>query len=495
MAEEKDKRKDPPVHVSTTEEEDDVADKLVLADEPVAGSEQPIAVKDAVRWKQWKEYLSRLLDFRRDKEDELAVLDSIREDVVFRGTKLWILICAMFVASLGLNVNSTAVIIGAMLISPLMGPIIGFGTALGIADFDLLKRSLRNLGLTTLFSILTATIYFLLSPISEAGSELLGRTHPTIFDVLIAFFGGAAGMIAVSTKNKGQVIPGVAIATALMPPLCTAGYSLANGEWAYLAGALYLYLINSIFIAFATYIVARFLRFPKKTFLDAKRGMRVRRWIAAAAVITIIPSIYLTSLIIRESLTQSRANSFVSKVFDLPENQVLKHELTSADGVQTLKVWVMGQPLTQHTLDSIRELMPNYQLRNVHLVVNQGVTGGETDIQALSSVLLKDVYANSEVIIERQSRTIDSLKQQLASYNDFGKLELDLVNEMKVAFPFVRDAYIGSLTRLADGADSVVRVTLLPKDNHTLTRDEAMRIKQWITVRTKQDSVSIIAGK
>ena len=310
MAEEKDKRKDPPVHVSTTEEEEDVADKLVLADEPVAGSEQPIAVKDAVRWKQWKEYLSRLLDFRRDKEDELAVLDSIREDVVFRGTKLWILICAMFVASLGLNVNSTAVIIGAMLISPLMGPIIGFGTALGIADFDLLKRSLRNLGLTTLFSILTATIYFLLSPISEAGSELLGRTHPTIFDVLIAFFGGAAGMIAVSTKNKGQVIPGVAIATALMPPLCTAGYSLANGEWAYLAGALYLYLINSIFIAFATYIVARFLRFPKKTFLDAKRGMRVRRWIAAAAVITIIPSIYLTSLIIRESLTQSRANSF-----------------------------------------------------------------------------------------------------------------------------------------------------------------------------------------
>lgn len=219
MAEEKDKRKDPPVHVSTTEEEEDVADKLVLADEPVAGSEQPIAANEAVRWKQWKEYLSRLLDFRRDKEDELAVLDSIREDVVFRGTKLWILICAMFVASLGLNVNSTAVIIGAMLISPLMGPIIGFGTALGIADFELLKRSLRNLGLTTLFSILTATIYFLLSPISEAGSELLGRTHPTIFDVLIAFFGGAAGMIAVSTKNKGQVIPGVAIATALMPPL------------------------------------------------------------------------------------------------------------------------------------------------------------------------------------------------------------------------------------------------------------------------------------
>ena len=222
MAEEKDKRKDPPVYVSTTEEED-VADKLVLADEPVAGSEQPIAANEAVRWKQWKEYLSRLLDFRRDKEDELAVLDSIREDVVFRGTKLWILICAMFVASLGLNVNSTAVIIGAMLISPLMGPIIGFGTALGIADFDLLKRSLRNLGLTTLFSILTATIYFLLSPISEAGSELLGRTHPTIFDVLIAFFGGAAGMIAVSTKNKGQVIP------IIISPHITKGTTLSPG--------------------------------------------------------------------------------------------------------------------------------------------------------------------------------------------------------------------------------------------------------------------------
>ena len=191
-----------------------------------------------------KSFLGEYLDLRKDKDNELATVDSIRKGVEFKGANLWILIFAIFMASLGLNVNSTAVIIGAMLISPLMGPIMGFGLGLGIYDYDLIKRSFRNFATATVFSVITSTLFFLISPISEAQSELLARTQPTVYDVLIAFFGGLAGIVASSTKSKGNVIPGVAIATALMPPLCTAGFGLASGNLYYFFGAFYLYFIN-----------------------------------------------------------------------------------------------------------------------------------------------------------------------------------------------------------------------------------------------------------
>ena len=183
------------------------------------------------------DFFVRNFDVRQDKEDELETIDTISKGIEFKGTNLWVLIFATFIASLGLNTNSTAVIIGAMLISPLMGPIMGFGVGLGISDFDMIKRSFRNFATATIFSVITSSIYFMISPISEAQSELLARTQPTVYDVLIAFFGGLAGIIASSTKSKGNVIPGVAIATALMPPLCTAGYGIATGNLYYFFGA------------------------------------------------------------------------------------------------------------------------------------------------------------------------------------------------------------------------------------------------------------------
>ncbi|MEA4809859.1 TIGR00341 family protein, partial [Macellibacteroides fermentans] len=201
------------------------------------------------------DFFVRNFDVRQDKEDELETIDTISKGIEFKGTNLWVLIFATFIASLGLNTNSTAVIIGAMLISPLMGPIMGFGVGLGISDFDMIKRSFRNFATATIFSVITSSFYFMISPISEAQSELLARTQPTVYDVLIAFFGGLAGIIASSTKSKGNVIPGVAIATALMPPLCTAGYGIATGNLYYFFGAFYLFFINTVFISVATYLV------------------------------------------------------------------------------------------------------------------------------------------------------------------------------------------------------------------------------------------------
>ena len=226
---------------------------------------------------RFRVYLRQILDPSDEQEREEDTVEAIRKGIVFRGTNLWVLIFATFIASLGLNTNSTAVIIGAMLISPLMGPIMGIGLGVGINDFELIKKAFRNLLIATIFSVLTSTLYFLLSPLNEARSELLARTTPTIYDVLIAFFGGMAGIVASSTKLKGNVIPGVAIATALMPPLCTAGFGLASGNLSYFFGAFYLFTINSVFIAVATTLGVRLMHFSKKKFMDKEREKKVHR--------------------------------------------------------------------------------------------------------------------------------------------------------------------------------------------------------------------------
>ena len=278
--------------------------------------------------KQIRDFFVRNFDVRQEKEDEKETIESIKKGVEFKGTNLWVLIFATFVASLGLNTNSTAVIIGAMLISPLMGPIMGFGLGLGISDFGLIKQSFRNFLTATIFSVITSTLFFLISPISEAQSELLARTQPTVYDVLIAFFGGLAGIVASSTKSKGNVIPGVAIATALMPPLCTAGFGLASGNLYYFFGAFYLFFINSVFISLATYLVVRLLKYPKKVFLDKQREKKVTRYVGAIVLFTIVPSVYLSYNLIRSSYFYNRVHEFVVSELAFPNTQILNKTVT-----------------------------------------------------------------------------------------------------------------------------------------------------------------------
>jgi len=215
-----------------------------------------------------KFFLKDKFDLIDDKENDLITINEIKKNVEFKGTNLWILIFAIIIASVGLNMNSAAIIIGAMLISPLMGPIIGIGLGAGINDFELIKKSLRNLALASSISILTSAIYFWITPLGEASSELLSRTKPTIWDVLIALAGGLAGVIATSRKEKTNAIPGVAIATALMPPLCTSGYGLATGNWAYFLGALYLYFSNCVIISLSTLFIVRLLKYPTAEYIN-----------------------------------------------------------------------------------------------------------------------------------------------------------------------------------------------------------------------------------
>ena len=443
------------------------------------------------RREEIRAYLAKLFDFHTDKEDDFETLEMVRADVDFRGTKLWILICAIFVASLGLNTNSTAVIIGAMLISPLMGPIIGFGTALGIYDFELLKRSLRNLGLTTLFSVLTATIYFILTPITDSGSELLGRTQPNIYDVLIAFFGGAAGMIAASTKSKGQVLPGVAIATALMPPLCTAGYGIATGQWHFFFGAFYLFLINSVFIALATYLVVRLLRFPPKVFLDRARGRKVHRILMVIATCTIIPAVYLSIGMVRDSIATRNAKSFVEKELALTSTQVVKYTLGTQNGVKVLDVVLLGVPLQNSQIDSLQNRLKEYGLAGTQLLVHQGFED-KTDLGELRNTVLKDLYENSDAIIQRQRQEIDSLKQSIAKRDYYDELEGAVVEEMKSLFPSVEKAFLVAPSQSKTATDSTLNVVIRPRTGGALSVAERQKMIVWLSARTKAKAVDLI---
>lgn len=440
-----------------------------------------------------RDFFVRNFDVRQEKEDEKETIESIKKGVEFKGTNLWVLIFATFVASLGLNTNSTAVIIGAMLISPLMGPIMGFGLGLGISDFELIKRAFRNFLTATIFSVITSTIYFLISPICEAQSELLARTQPTVYDVLIAFFGGLAGIVASSTKSKGNVIPGVAIATALMPPLCTAGFGLASGNFYYFFGAFYLFFINSVFISLATYLVVRLLKYPKKVFLDKQREKTVTRYVGIIVIFTIVPSVYLSYNLIRSSYFYNRAHEFVVNELVFPNTQILNKTVTDEKDNREVKVVMIGETVPDAVIDAARAKMPKYGLKDVRLVVEQGFGKEATDINELKSLLMKDLYKNSEEVLRAQSRQIDSLKQEIKHYRSYSRLTQELMPEMKVLFPYVEEAscsytYLMHVDTLQ--SDTVVLVYL--KSKVRMSEVDQKKFKEWLAARAEVKNIKLL---
>ena len=445
---------------------------------------------------QIKRILTIHFDLRQEKEDEQETIESLKKGVEFRGTNLWVLIFAIFLASLGLNTNSTAVIIGAMLISPLMGPIMGFGLGLGITDFELVKRSLRNYLTATLFSVVTATIYFLISPISEAQSELLARTSPTIYDVLIAFFGGLAGIVAGSTKSKGNVIPGVAIATALMPPLCTAGFGLATGNLSYFLGAFYLYFINTVFISLSTYIVVRVLKYPNKEFLDKKRAMVVRRYMMIIVTCTIIPSLYLTYRVLRTTVFEEQVKSFVNKELDFPNTQVLSKTIAvDTAGRKEINVVLLGETVPDMMIETARARMRDYGLGGIGLHIQQGF-GTDVDINELKSVLMKDFYKNNEELVRAQAVQIDSLKHTVDRYRRASHLALSLTPELRVLYPQIEKLSC-SPTIIANTAEDKPDTVLLVyvKAKKALTPDEQRKLSQWMAARTEEKNIKLIIDR
>ena len=436
-----------------------------------------------------RSFLRSRFDLSADKASEEEVVDNIRKGVEFKGTNLWVLIFATFVASLGLNVNSTAVIIGAMLISPLMGPIMGMGLSVGINDFELLKRSLRNFGFMVLASIFTSTLYFFISPLSGAQSELLARTTPTTYDVLIAFFGGLAGIVAQSRKDRtSTVIPGVAIATALMPPLCTAGFGLATLQFKYFIGAFSLFFINTVFIAIATFIVVRFLHYSKKEFVDKNREMRVRRSILLIVLVTIIPSVVIGYRIVKRSLFENDVKRYVNTVFQFPKTKVIEHTgiYRPDNGESYVEIYLIGEPISDEMIENARLQMPQYNLRDVRLVVRQS---GETDNLNFST--LQTGY--QELLSEKNIR-IRELETKLSAFATDTLAVRDITVEMRTLVPDLHDVTLSKAVRYNTDktpADTLVLCVMHLNKGKKLAAGERERIEQWLRVRTKTDSLKL----
>ena len=436
-----------------------------------------------------RSFLRSRFDLSADKASEEEVVDNIRKGVEFKGTNLWVLIFATFVASLGLNVNSTAVIIGAMLISPLMGPIMGMGLSVGINDFELLKRSLRNFGFMVLASIFTSTLYFFISPLSGAQSELLARTTPTTYDVLIAFFGGLAGIVAQSRKDRtSTVIPGVAIATALMPPLCTAGFGLATLQFKYFIGAFYLFFINTVFIAIATFIVVRFLHYSKKEFVDKNREMRVRRSILLIVLVTIIPSVVIGYRIVKRSLFENDVKRYVNTVFQFPKTKVIEHTgiYRPDNGESYVEIYLIGEPISDEMIENARLQMPQYNLRDVRLVGRQS---GETDNLNFST--LQTGY--QELLSEKNIR-IRELETKLSAFATDTLAVRDITVEMRTLVPDLHDVTLSKAVRYNTDktpTDTLVLCVMHLNKGKKLAAGERERIEQWLRVRTKTDSLKL----
>lgn len=441
---------------------------------------------------QIKKFLRDRFDLEGDQAPHEEVIENIKKGVEFKGTNLWILIFAIIIASVGLNVNSTAVIIGAMLISPLMGPIMGIGLSLGINDFELLKRSFRSFIFAVGVSIVASTLYFLITPLSFAQSELLARTTPTIWDVLIATFGGLAGIVAQTRRDRTTpVIPGVAIATALMPPLCTAGFGIATGNWSYFGGAFYLFVINSVFIAFATYFMVRFLKFPRKVHLDPKRAKNVKRSMVVILTLTIVPSVILAYGIVQRSVFENSANNFVKNVLQFERSEVVNIGISYNRQLGSkIEVTVVGAAVSDDAIATAKAQLPTYNLNNVELIVRQATISDKVDNSALQHLLT----TNSNILIEKNNE-IERLESLVKKYEKDTIASYDIARELGAIQVGIKDVIVSRSEKMSiDGTKktSAIVCVITMNEESALTDEDRDKLEKWLARRTKNDNVELI---
>lgn len=445
-------------------------------------------------WNKLKAFTEDYFTFNGFLIPQQDAEQAIREEVTFKGTNLLILVLAIFIASLGLNTNSTAVIIGAMLISPLMGPIIGIGLGIGITDFELLKRSLRNLVIAAAFSMLTSTIYFLISPVAEGHSELLARTTPTIYDVLIGFFGGGAGIVAICSRSKGNVIPGVAIATALMPPLCTAGYGLATLQMHYFLGATYLFLINSIFIGLATFLGVKMFKFKPVATTDPVRAKKIRHLVYTVAILTLIPSIYLTYTMLRQSRFEIDASQFINGECQWPDTHVLSTDVKYKKGEREIDITLIGKVLPQDSLQlALSSQLRFYGLSGTKLRIIQG--DQQLSKNTMDNASIKDIYQISQATIQDKQNKIDSLDHLLKEYRKELSGAATVSPELKVVFPWIKDIAVTRSVVASPQTEKfdTLNLALISTVNHSMTSAEETKLTDYLKARLKLNQLKTVS--
>ena len=449
--------------------------------------------------------LAALRDFARstmflgDDMDLEGTIETIKKDMIFRGYVVWILVCSIFIASIGLNLNSAAVVIGAMLISPLMGPILAIGLSVGTNDWEVLKTALKNFGVMVVVALITSTLYFFITPLSEAQPELLARTKPTFLDALIAIFGGLAGIIGVSRRNRGNVIPGVAIATALMPPLCTAGYGLANGEWSYFFGAFYLFTLNSIFIAGSTFIIVRYLKFPLVSFVDAETEKKVKRYMIGFIIVVVLPSAWIFYGLVKETIFLGKAETFISQNLDIEGTEIISKKITYTDTISRIDIFIMGEPIADQMQKQLQKIMLEKGIENTILKIHQPKDVSSDIAGRLSKEvrvgILEDLYERNEQVIAEKNKRIIQLENQVFTYQKGTIPFQGLSKEVSTLYPNVkRMAYAATIEMNGTKMDTIPTFMMSWKDGQSsIEKADNKRVLQvWLKQRLELDTLRII---
>lgn len=469
------------------------------SDKPRAGSAQNIQADEepsnhenylAISLRSMRIFLTKTLRIQGNAQPH-ETIESIKNDIDFQGYNVWILIFSILIASIGLNVNSGAVVIGAMLISPLMGPILGVGLSLGINDWATMKRSLRNFAIMFTVSIITSTLYFTLTPLEDAQSELLARVRPTLLDVFVAFIGGLAGILAANRKIKSNVVPGVAIATALMPPLCTAGYGIANGEWSFFFGAFYLFIINSIFISLATFVIVRFLNFPVKDFVDPKRAKRARSYVVMVLFIIMVPSAYTFYNVVTESYFNRRVDSFIQENVYFEGAELVKKEIRRAEGKPVeINLVFFGEPIPNSVIDSWRSKLGLYSLNEAEIKVIQPQNLEQMNSSEVNKLV--DVFSKSQLELQDKNLTISNLQSALSKERALHLPIEQLSNELKVMHPRLYSLSMARMVEYHQGAMDTLMIAKLKwatPDTNGLNA-ECLKISEWLKVRLGLDTLA-----
>ena len=436
-----------------------------------------------------REFLKTTLNLTNDVDIQAAIED-IRSNIPFRGPNVYILFVAIIIASVGLNVNSIPVIIGAMLISPLMGPITGLGLGLGTNDRELVLFSIKNLLVMVGISLLAATLYFILTPLEiDNPTELLARTRPTIYDVFIALFGGLAGVLETARKEKGTVLSGVAIATALMPPLCTVGYGIANLSWQYTVGALFLFSINCIFIAMAAYLMAKFLKFPVKTV----EQHRTRYFILSYALVILLAatSIFTGYHVIRENDFTKMANRFVKKNQNIGKTYIYDSQVNIDSKPYMLELRLAGETLNEDTKEMLLRDAENYGIMRSQIVIHEDATVqvdrfNETEI-------VKNLMATNASNVQVRDDSIKVLNAQIAHYKQQELPAKQLAEELQVQLPSITRLTLARGTALEQNVVmSEEQVVVVAHCSEMPSEEEKTRVYEWLKIRLQIDGLEII---
>lgn len=419
-----------------------------------------------------------LFNLHNGEEKQEKVLETILKNISFKGSNLWILACAIFIASIGLNVNSPAVIIGAMLISPLMGPIVGFGFGLATYDISLLRTSAKNLLIATAVSLGISTLYFFISPFKEVQSEILARTSPNIYDVLIAFIGGIVGVISMTRVEKGNPIPGVAIATALMPPLCTAGFGLATLNFNYFIGALYLYSINCFFIALATFIIIKYLKYKPITNKNKTLDKKIRYGISILMTLMIIPSFFLAYQLIKERKYMQNVEDFIQTTFVQNGHTIIYKKIDYHHNPKKIELAFLNYKMDSLQIVNHQKQLPLFNIQDTELMIKQNSSD-------LKSEILAEINQQNTKFSEKDL-IIQNLKEELNTY----KIDdIHLIREIKILFPEIKNMSLGRINTYHENDSTQVNTVAIYQAQQKINEQQ---LKNWLSVKLKESQIIVL---